>query len=66
MYVDYSEDEDFIFASAALRGKQPLCGQTMTAQLGGHGENLNIRGFVAPSALPRWPDRDDLPLNLYT
>jgi len=37
--TEYSKDEDFIFASAALRGKQPLCGQTMNAQ------------FVKPAAI---------------
>jgi site-specific recombinase XerC len=37
--TEYSNDEDFIFASAALRGKQPLWGQTMNAQ------------FVKPAAI---------------
>jgi integrase len=37
--AEYSKDEDFIFASAALRCKQPLCGQTMNAP------------FVKPAAI---------------
>lgn len=37
--TEYSNDEDFIFASAALRGKQSLWGQTMNAQ------------FVKPAAI---------------
>jgi site-specific recombinase XerD len=37
--TEYSNDEDFIFASAALRGKQPLWGQTLNAK------------FVKPAAI---------------
>jgi integrase len=37
--TEYDKDEDFIFASAALKGKQPLCDQTMNAQ------------FVKPAAV---------------
>ena len=35
----YDEDEDFVFASPTLNGKQPLWGQTMNAQ------------FVKPAAV---------------
>jgi len=31
--TEYIKEEDFIFASAALKGKQPFCGQNMNAQL---------------------------------
>ena len=37
--TEYGKDEDFIFASPTLNGKQPLWGQTMNAQ------------FVKPAAI---------------
>jgi len=37
--AEYSKDEDFVFASPTLNGKQPLWGQTMNAQ------------FVKPAAI---------------
>ena len=30
--TEYGKDDDFVFASPALNGKQPLWGQTMNAQ----------------------------------